>query len=307
MSADAALSTRLAVDTRSLDGLKARAQAQPEAALKQAATQFEAVFMNMLLKSMRESLPQDGPFASDTTRTYTTMLDQQLAQKMAEQGTGLADLIVKQLARHPSVSGAAGATGATGAPGAGAAKATQTNGAGRALVPPALTKLREATDAAGASGAPQAFVDRLLPDAHAAEAATGVPARFILGQAALESGWGRHEIRSAGGQPSHNLFGIKASRNWTGKTVDVMTTEYVDGVPKKMVQKFRAYDSYADAFKDWAQLMTANPRYRKVLEAGRDAAGFANGLQQAGYATDPRYAEKLTRVLNSALLRQSFA
>jgi flagellar protein FlgJ len=138
----------------------------------------------------------------------------------------------------------------------------------------------------------------------AASNATGIPAKFLLGHAALESGWGKGEIRTADGSPSHNLFGIKAGRNWKGATVDVTTTEYVDGAPRKMVQTFRAYASYAQAFQDYASLLQNSPRYAAVLKQS-DGAGFAQGLQRAGYATDPQYAEKLTRILNGASLRQT--
>ena len=141
---------------------------------------------------------------------------------------------------------------------------------------------------------------------HALEAsnATGIPARFLLGQAALESGWGKHEIRAADGSQSFNLFGIKAGRNWKGPTVEVMTTEYVDGAPRKLLQKFRAYASYTEAFQDYAALMQGNRRYAAVLKQS-DGAGFAQGLQRAGYATDPRYADKLTSILNGARMRQT--
>jgi len=151
------------------------------------------------------------------------------------------------------------------------------------------------------------FIDRLLPYARAAADATGIPARFILGQAALESAWGRKEIRGADGAPSFNLFGIKAGPGWTGKTVEIATTEYVDGVARKVVQTFRAYGSYAEAFADWAKLLTGSARYAKAVAAGDDAAGFAQGLQSAGYATDPAYAEKLTKVLNHVLLKRTVA
>jgi flagellar protein FlgJ len=140
----------------------------------------------------------------------------------------------------------------------------------------------------------------------AASNATGIPAKFLLGHAALESGWGKGEIRTTDGSPSHNLFGIKAGRNWKGATVDVTTTEYVDGAPRKMVQTFRAYASYAQAFQDYARLLQNSPRYAAVLTQS-DGAGFAQGLQRAGYATDPRYAEKLTRILNGASLRQTLS
>ena len=111
-------------------------------------------------------------------------------------------------------------------------------------------------------------------------------------------------FRAADGSQSFNLFGIKAGRNWKGSSVDVMTVEYVNGTPQKMMQKFRAYASYADAFQDYAGVMRSNPRYAAVLKQ-RDSAGFAQGLQRAGYATDPQYADKLTRVLNGMRLRQT--
>ena len=119
--------------------------------------------------------------------------------------------------------------------------------------------------------------------------------------AALETGWGRHEIVGADGTRSYNLFGIKAGPGWSGATVDVTTTEYVNGAAQKLVQKFRAYGSYAESFHDYAKLIGSNPRYAEVLRQGQDAAGFARGLQQAGYATDPAYAAKLTRVINHTL------
>lgn len=288
----------LAIDTGSLERLKSQAGRDPRAALRAAATQFEAVFANMLLKSMREAVPQGDPLASDATRLYTGMLDQQLAQSLAGKGLGLADMVVKQLERHVGAkppelaSGAAGRT-TPASPPVGAAPSDRA-----AAAPPPSAP-------AAAPSAPQYFIDSMA--AHAAEAAraTGIPARFALAQAALESGWGRREIRGADGATSFNVFGIKAGRGWAGRTVDVLTTEFVDGVAQKVVQKFRAYESYAEAFTDWARLLKGNPRYAQALAAGDDPARFAQSLQAAGYATDPAYAAKLTRVLNHALLRQS--
>jgi flagellar protein FlgJ len=143
----------------------------------------------------------------------------------------------------------------------------------------------------------ESFVQRMLPHAQEASASSGIPASFMLGQAALETGWGRAEIRGSDGQSSHNLFGIKAGGSWTGRTVDVTTTEYVNGKPQKQVDSFRAYDSYADSFRDYANMLRGNARYQDVVAAGQDAAGFAQGLQQAGYATDPNYAQKLRSVI----------
>ncbi|MFZ3288720.1 MAG: flagellar assembly peptidoglycan hydrolase FlgJ, partial [Telluria sp.] len=148
----------------------------------------------------------------------------------------------------------------------------------------------------------RAFQDKLGAHADEASRATGIPAKFMLGQAALESGWGKREIRNADGSASHNLFGIKAGPGWKGKVASAVTTEYVNGVPHTRVEKFRAYDSYADSFKDYAKLISNNPRYEKVLAAAGDASSFAHGLQKAGYATDPLYAAKLTRIIKHSLV-----
>lgn len=155
--------------------------------------------------------------------------------------------------------------------------------------------------AAGRLGPVQAaFVQQMWPHAVAAQKQTGLPAAWVVGQAALESGWGQRDIRDVDGNPSHNLFGIKAGAGWQGKTVAAMTTEYVDGVPRKSVERFRRYDSYAEAFADWARLIAGNPRYRQVAQA-RNAGEFAQGLAQGGYATDPAYERKLGRTIDSLL------
>jgi flagellar protein FlgJ len=144
--------------------------------------------------------------------------------------------------------------------------------------------------------------------AKAAEAQTGIPATFMVSQAAHETGWGRKEIRHADGSTSFNLFGIKAGAHWKGPVAEVTTTEFVDGVARKVTAKFRAYASYAESFADYARLMKDSPRYREVVANAGSAQGFAQGLQRAGYATDPAYADKLTRVINTALrLQRSMA
>ena len=274
----------LALDAQSLDSLRTQAKQDPSKALHGAAQQFEALFVQMMLKGMRDATPQDGPFDSNETRMYTSMLDQQLAQSMAKRGLGLAEVMERQLAR--------GAMSGTKAPAADIPDAP----AADAVSPP---------PAAAPPGAPRDFVNKLWPHALEASRTTGIPAHFIVAQAALESGWGKHQIRNADGSPSHNLFGIKAGRNWTGATRQVVTTEYVDGVPRKSVEKFRAYGSYAEGLQDYAKLIANNPRFASVIENGGDAAGFARSLQKSGYATDPMYAVKLTRVINSNVMRQS--
>jgi len=326
MMGGADLSSKFALDVQGVNQLKLDAKNATPESLKQAAQQFEAVFMNMLMKSMREATPQDGMFESEQTRMYTSMLDQQLTQRMASRGIGLAEVMVRQLSSALEVPppGEGAAQGfPLNAPPAGAdpLRAQVPQGAVAAYAPqgdadPLRAKVPQGGMESYAPGlvAPQspvvtparggdvpahveAFVQRLLPHAQAASAATGIPARFMLGQAALESGWGKAEIRGADGQNSHNLFGIKAGASWKGKTVDIVTTEYVNGKPQKLVDTFRAYDSYADSFRDYAKLLQNNARYQNVLAQGHDAAGFAQGLQQAGYATDPNYAQKLMSVI----------
>ena len=255
--------------------------------------------MQMLLKSMRDSVSSSGLFQGSGDKMYTEMFDTQLAQNLSIRGLGIADMLVKQLA--PAVKAQASLSGAP--PDGAAPKASAPDAAAGPPLSEAESVNAAVASARGASGAQaaQAFVDRMLPDAQAAEAATGVPAEYILGQAALESGWGKRQLTGADGTPSYNLFGVKAGSGWKGATVDAVTTEYVDGRPCKMVQKFRAYGSHAEAFQDYAQLLAASPRYAPALRGARSAVGFASGLQSAGYATDPAYAAKLTRVINQTL------
>ncbi|TFW09620.1 flagellar assembly peptidoglycan hydrolase FlgJ [Oxalobacteraceae bacterium OM1] len=284
------LTGSLAVDVKGVSDLRQAAKQNSPEALRETAKQFEALFMNMVMKSMRDATPHDGMFDSEQSRMYTSMLDQQLSQTMASRGVGLADVLVRQLsnmAQHR-------------APTANAADA-----GGNAASPTAPTASGIAQEPIRTSAAQpmhvREFADKMAPHAEEASRATGIPAKFMLGQAALESGWGRREIVGADGTQSHNLFGIKAGPGWKGKVVEAATTEYVNGVPQTRVEKFRAYDSYADSFRDYANFLRSNPRYEQVLANAQDVTGFAQGLQRAGYATDPNYAAKLTRIINHSL------
>lgn len=313
------LSNKFALDTNSLSALKKDAKAGTPAALKETATQFEAMFINMMMKSMRDATPQDedGFGNSQQTKTFTTMLDQQTSQNLAKRGMGLADVLVRQLSSQQmgQQALAIGAEG-NGAPGGAAAAANPFGNAAAMLKSAAaaagtqapaaasddIAKL-PATTESGRIQAPhvRAFQEKLHNHALEAEKTTGVPAKFMLGQAALETGWGKRMIKNADGSNSHNLFGIKAGPGWKGKVAESVTTEYVNGRPQTRVEKFRAYDSPADSFKDYANMLANNPRYEKVINSGGDAAAFARGLQRAGYATDPHYATKLTRVIRNSL------
>ena len=256
-------------------------------------------FVGMLLKSMRQAGGQEGMFDNEQSRMYTTMLDQQLSQKMASRGIGLADAMVRQLSQQ-SMQQALLSEEMPSLPNLGAVNQylfQQKNG----IRSDQLKENADGVEGLSSSRHVQEFTQKLSQHAEQASLNSGVPAKFMLGQAALESGWGRREIKAADGSTSHNLFGIKAGASWHGKTVDAMTTEYANGVAYQKVEKFRAYDNYADSFKDYARLLTDNPRYQDVLRSGGDAVQFAQALQKAGYATDPAYAEKLTRVIRQSL------
>lgn len=302
------LSNKFVLDVGSVEGLKREARTDPEKALRQVASQFESLMMQMMLKSMREAADSAGTTDSQDTKMYKSMLDQQLSVALAKRGIGLAEVMVRQLSRAetPAVEAASPATEINGAQPAASVSPAKSVTPAPATSLPGVSPALSAPASSGSSNLPDTarnFISKLWPHAQEAARTTGVAPQFILGQAALESGWGRSEIRMADGSASHNLFGIKAGRGWQGATADVMTTEYVNGVAVKTVERFRAYGSYADAFKDYANLLAANPRYAQVLNERSDPAAFARGLQQAGYATDPNYAEKLTRVITGSIMR----
>lgn len=154
----------------------------------------------------------------------------------------------------------------------------------------------EETENGAASEDQQAFLDSIAPWAREAGARLGVAPELVAAHAALESGWGQRPIPGANGASSHNLFGIKATGNWRGAVAETATTEYVGGAAVKTSARFRAYPDPASAFRDYAQMLLDNPRYKGAIGAGNDASAFAQGLAKGGYATDPAYAAKLARL-----------
>lgn len=306
------LSGKVAFDANSLNDLKQAARENSPEAIKGVAKQFEAIFMNMMLKSMRDASPQDNPFDNEQSRTFTTMLDQQLSTNLANKGLGLADVLARQLSKNGYGATNTMEQAVTDKPDAydkhsnlgnsliqnpfsnNAASVSKKN-SGNVIAPinnnaPLFKPLSEHSSASD-------FQKRMAHHAEAASRETGVPAHLMLGQAALESGWGKRELKGSDGTPSNNLFGIKATGNWNGKVIEATTTEYINGIKQKRIEKFRAYDSYADSFKDFANLMRNNPRYENVMANLQDVKGYAQAMQKAGYATDPNYAEKLTSVI----------
>jgi flagellar protein FlgJ len=151
-------------------------------------------------------------------------------------------------------------------------------------------------DGSDASPDQQAFLESIAPWAREAAGKLGVAPELVSAHAALESGWGQRPLRNADGSSSYNLFGIKAGTSWKGDVAHSATTEYVGGAAIKTSAKFRAYPDQASAFRDYAQMLIDNPRFHGALGAGNDAHAFAAGLAKGGYATDPAYAAKLSRL-----------
>jgi peptidoglycan hydrolase FlgJ len=269
----------LYADPQGLAALKTNARAQDPAALKEAARQFESLFTQMLLKSMREankSFGGDSLFGSEQADFYQEMFDDQIAAQLSKgKGLGLAEMLIRQL------SGAEGASVVT------SAGATQESSA----LPPSGTASHAPLTTSKAD-----FVRTFLPHAEAAARELGVDPQALLAQAALETGWGRAVPCSANGDCSFNLFGIKAGSQWSGATVNVPTLEFEDGVAVRKVERFRSYESAADSFMDYARLIASNPRYEDARGTGADVGSFAAALQRGGYATDPSYARKILAV-----------
>lgn len=343
-----------AFDPAALQNLKhlARQQGEPgsaaqQAALRGAAEQFEAFFLQMVLKSMRAATPKNTLFDSEQTRMFQQMADQQLALDMAQgKGVGLSDTIFRQLGGKPAkaprgedsgiqvingrsyfpldnTASAYSLTAKTAAPAinssAAAAKTAPTAAATAtaSAAPAALNQiLRNAHDnivqggkklasqVQGLSGVVRNFAREAWPHAVQASEKTGIPAQFILAHAALETGWGRAVLRSGSGNKasSFNLFNIKTGGNWKGNSVALPVTEYVNGRAQTENARFRAYGSMAESFHDYVRLLTGSPRYAAVL-GQTDARAFGRALQDAGYATDPKYGQKLTSIINSNVMK----
>ncbi|MDY0105385.1 MAG: flagellar assembly peptidoglycan hydrolase FlgJ [Giesbergeria sp.] len=278
-------SQALAADGRALNALKVQAgQNSPEAA-REAAKQFESLFMREMIKSMREATMKSGLLDGAEGNLANDLYDQQLSVQMSGLPGGLTEAIQRQLTR-------------------------QMGGTEAELSIPSTLSLdtsalrRTASTKNSTTPSPKgldAFVQHHRATAERVAQDSGIPASFMLGQAGHETGWGKGEIRHKDGSAAYNLFGIKAGKNWTGKVAEVTTTEYINGVARKVTAKFRAYDSYEDSFRDYARLINDNPRYEKAREKVGSAVAYATELQKAGYATDPEYASKLSRAIQSTL------
>lgn len=280
---------------------------QPEA-LRQVAEQFESMFINMMMKGMRDSnkvFAKDNYFSSFETEFHQEMLDNQLSVDLSKgSGIGLADVMMQQMQRQYGLD-----RGKT-------VQNTQNAGAVEPRVFAQSNKYQQsvtqrtdlnpvAPKAAAEFKQPEEFVSAMIPAVEKGARDLGLEPKALLAQAALESGWGKHMMKDADGRPSYNVFGIKADKNWTGDTVNVQTVEYRDGVARKEWAKFRAYDSLEHSVQDYVAFLNGKERYQQALASTEDAPTYWRELQQAGYATDPAYAEKIQRVYNSDVLESS--
>jgi flagellar protein FlgJ len=258
---------------------------QDVATLKEAAKQFESLFTQMMLKSMRDanrSFSEGSMFSSSQGDFYQDMFDDQISLELSKgKGLGLADVLVRQLAQSGMVKG----TDATAA----------AQAAASAEFPSTTQNVTSAAGHQPLAKSKEDFVKMMWPHAQRAGQALGVDPSALVAQAALETGWGRAVPNHADGS-SFNLFGIKAGSSWEGATANVPTLEFEEGVAVRKVERFRAYDSPADSFNDYARMIGNNPRYENARGAGGDVTTFASALQEGGYATDPNYAQKIVAV-----------
>ncbi|WP_342321101.1 flagellar assembly peptidoglycan hydrolase FlgJ [Kosakonia sp. BYX6] len=297
MLTDSRLLTSAAWDAQSLNDLKSKAGQDPSANLRPVARQVEGMFVQMMLKSMREALPKDGIFSSDSTRLYTSMYDQQIAQQMtAGKGLGLADMMVKQMAGDQAPVDPADQMQQVPMKFPLETVTTYQNQALTQLVRKAIPKVPDENSDEPLTGDSKDFLAQLSLPARLASQQSGVPHHLILAQAALESGWGQRQIPRENGEPSFNIFGVKATSDWKGPTTEITTTEYENGEAVKVKAKFRVYSSYLEALSDYVGMLTRNKRYAAVTSAATAEQG-AQALQNAGYATDPHYARKLTSMI----------
>lgn len=309
-SAPTTMTTPSYTDFAGLSEMRAQSRVDPQASLKQVAKQFEGIFIQMMLKSMRDASMGDEIFDSDQSKLYRDMFDKQVALDMANsKGIGIADALVRQLGKHVPGSETGTESGIQ------APTNTSDSMIHGKMLP--LTSLRMATvDNIPVAGlaqnelreiqplddrtqfdSPEEFVNHILPYAVKPAKELGVSPLVLVSQAALETGWGKAVTRLPDGSSSYNLFNIKADSRWDGKHVTKSTLEYDNGIAKYEKASFRAYDSFADSFDDYVDFLRSNQRYGSVLRHAGDDQLYIEGLHKAGYATDPNYADKVLNIL----------
>lgn len=268
-------------DVKGLAALK-RDPNSPEA-ISAVAKQVEALFLQMMLKSMRDATSAEETNSNEMSM-YQDMFDKQVALSISQHtDLGISRLLKRQLAGRPV---------------------------------PAVPKLTSGVPTASASAlapaattpqTPAEFVHRMMPPIRRAASALGVDPMGMLAQAALETGWGQRMPRNADGSLSHNMFGIKAGDEWTGARASADTMEVTNGVATPRRTAFRAYGSIEESVNDFARLLKNSPRYRDVIAAGGNAGAYIASMGKSGYATDPEYANKLNQILHGDTLQSALA
>lgn len=293
-------------DFQGIAALKQQARQDRPGSVERVARQFESLFIQMMVKQMRQASFGGGILDSDRTRQYQDIYDKQLALHLAESGgMGIGELLMRQL-------------GGGSSPPRGSA--TDLNDywsnpvavAARQVPQEEVQRIPNDGSTVVASGkssvppeSPREFIHSLWSAAERAASRIGLPPEALLAQAALETGWGGHVMSTGDGRSSHNLFGIKAGHGWSGDRVRRVTLEYDDGVAVQRREAFRVYDSYDESFQDYVRFLQENPRYLDALTKTHDARAYFQALQQAGYATDPRYADKIVGLLEGQEMQRA--
>lgn len=289
-------------DLQSLDTLRASAQKDDKAALKEVAQQFEGIFTQMLFKSMRQAnaaFETDSPFNNKQTKYYQDMQDNQMSAELSQNGSlGLADLIVQQLSPSDSKNSSAGFIRSDQLKNRliNTSALTASSSVNKIATNVADTQKISSLSEPAEFQNQQSFVDALMPMAKKAAKLLGLEPAVLLAQSALETGWGKKVLTNTDGSSSHNLFNIKTGSQWEGDKVAVETTEYKEGVALRQKADFRSYQDYKKSFNDYVDLLNSSSRYKKAIDKSSDSAGFLQELQKAGYATDPKYADKVFKV-----------
>lgn len=310
-------------DFQGLKGLSSQAKDQQKQTLDAVAKQFEAVFLQMALKSMRSAnLPLSSElFKSNAMASYQDMFDSQLSLQLAGKRLGIAEMLKQQLARDPRykelINDAPTTTTSATSSSVLNNISKQVNKTETTQPASMLDKIRPVVIADGGKtkgvnfdgkfDSPLEFVKTLWTEAKQASERLGVHPAVLIAQAALETDWGRKIIRHENGQTSFNLFNIKTGSSWNKDSVTVKTLEYKNGIVNKERAAFRSYDSFAESFEDYVKLLKNNSRYDLAVQSSANPKKFLQGLQAGGYATDPNYAKKILNILDGNIFQNLFS
>ncbi len=301
------IQTDVYTDFQGINALRnrVRTDGDSEETLRAVAEQFEALFLQMMLKSMRDASLGDSMLDNDNTKTYQSMFDKQISIEMSKgEGIGLADMLVQQLRGNKGVD-ASEKAGISVSPQRDFTELTNTRPNLLQVKKPSETSSLDRQVPDWKPESPKEFVRKLWPHAKRAADELGAKPEMLIAQAALETGWGQRMVRGADGRNSFNLFGIKADNNWQGARATTETIEFRDGLMRKERAQFRAYASPEESFSDYVDFLKSNPRYNDALRQADDAPAFTRALSEAGYATDPDYAGKINRIMDGSHLREA--